>query len=100
MNTTINDKTLLLSRKGMKELKKSIIQLEHDRQKALQSLRDLDRSSIRDTRLDRIERIATIEGIEAELVEKKSALSSAKLIPNKRNRIRVAIDSGNPFSHR
>jgi len=77
----------------MKELKRSIAQLEHDRQKALQSLRELDKSTIRDTRLSRIEKLSIVEGLESELADKKIILSSAKLIPAKRNRIQVAIGS-------
>lgn len=93
MNTTITDKTILLSKKGMKELKKSIIQLEHDRQKTLQSLRELDKTLGRDERLSRIEKLSNLEGIEAELDDKNIVLSSAKLLPAKRNRLQVAIGS-------
>jgi len=39
MNTIQTEKTLLLSKKGMKELKKSIANLEHDLQRARQNLR-------------------------------------------------------------
>lgn len=93
MNTTITDKTILLSKKGMKELKKSIIQLEHDRQKTLQSLRELDKTLGRDERLSRIEKLSNLEGIEAELDDKNIVLSNAKLLPTKRNRLQVAIGS-------
>jgi transcription elongation factor GreA len=93
MNTTITDKTILLSKKGMKELKKAVIQLEHDLQKTLQSLRELDKISNRDEHLNRIDKLSIIEGIEAELADKRMILSAAKLVPVKRSRLQVAIGS-------
>lgn len=93
MNTTITDRTVYLSKKGIKELKKTLIQLEHDKNKELQLLRDLDKTNGREERLERIDRLANIEGIEAELDEKKSLLATAKLIPSKRTRLQVAIGS-------
>ena len=93
MNTTITEKTILLSKKGMKELKKTIIQLEHDRQKTLQSLRELDKSLGHDERLERIEYLANLESIELELDEKKHTLASSKLLPTNRTRLQVAIGS-------
>lgn len=93
MKTTITDKTILLSKKGMKELKKAVIQLERDRQKALQALRDVDKTSGHDDRLIHIDKLAVLEGIEAELDDKKLILSSAKLVPAKKNRLQVTIGS-------
>lgn len=93
MNTTITEKTILLSKKGMKELKKAIIQLEHDRQKTLQQLRELDKTLGHDERLDRIEKLAILESIETEIDDKKLALANAKLLPSKRTRLQVAIGS-------
>ena len=77
MNTTITDKTTLLSKKGMKEIKKEIAQLERDRQKTLQSLHDLDKTLGRDEHLNRIDMVFSLEGIEAELSDKKLILSTA-----------------------
>jgi len=93
MNTTITEKTILLSKKGMKELKKAVIQLEHDRQKTLQQLRELDKTLGHDERLERIEKLAALESIETELDDKKLVLTSAKLLPAKRTRLQVAIGS-------
>ena len=93
MNTTITNKTILLSKKGMKELKKAIIQLGRDEQKALQSLREIDKKLNRDEKLNRIEKLSQLESIEAELADKKMTLASAKLLPSKRNRLQVAIGS-------
>lgn len=93
MNTIIIDKTIFLSKKGMKELKKSIIQLEHDRQKTLQALRELDKTASRDTHLNRMDKLSIIEGLETDLVEKKQILLSAKLIPTRHSRLQVTIGS-------
>jgi len=93
MNTTITEKTILLSKKGIKELKKAIIQLEHDRQKTLQSLRELDKTLGHDERLARIEKLALLESIEAEINDKRLVLNSAKLLPAKRTRLQVVIGS-------
>lgn len=93
MNTTISDRTIFLSKKGIKELKKTIIQLEHDRQKSLQSLRELDKTNGRDERLERIDQLTNLESIEAELDDKNLILANAKIIPAKRTRLQVAIGS-------
>ena len=93
MNTTITDRTILLSKKGIKELKKSIQQLDHDRKKAMQSLREIDKSFGRDERLNRIDKLSILEGIESELADKRLALKNARLLPAKRTRLQVAIGS-------
>jgi len=97
MNTTItantNERTVLLSKKGMKELKKAIAQLDHDRQMILKSLRELNKTTSHDDRLDRIERLAQLESIENELTDKHSVMAKAKLIPSRRARLNVAIGS-------
>ncbi len=91
--TIAQKKPVLLSKKGMKELKKSISQLEHDRGQLIISLHDLDKSNSHDSRLDRIERLGQLEVIEGELADKKSTLQRARLIPPTRARLRVAIGS-------
>jgi len=95
MNTTIttSEKTVLLSKKGMKELKKTITQLEHDRTAVIRGLHDIDKTNGHDDRLDRIERLARLESVEAELAEKRQTISEAKLLPSKRARMKVAIGS-------
>lgn len=92
-NTTTETSTVMLSKKGMKEMKKTIVQLEHDRADLIRSLRELDRNTGHDDRLERIERLARLESTEAELYEKKQILSSAKLLPTKRARAKVALGS-------
>ena len=96
MNTTTTNsesKIILLSKKGMKELRKAIAQLEHDRQAVSRSLRESDKSSGHDDRFERNERLLRLEAIEAELSEKHQTLLRAKLIPSKRTRMRVAVGS-------
>jgi transcription elongation factor GreA len=92
VNTT-NEKTILLSKKGLKELKKSIATLDHDRHAAIKTLRELDKTIGHDERLDRIEKLAELEVIESQLEEKQLKLSTAKLLPTRRARLRVAIGS-------
>jgi len=95
MNTTITTerKTILLSKKGMKEIKKAIALLEHDRQAVIRGLHEIDKTSGHDDRLERVERLARLESIEAELSEKRHTLTEAKLLPSKRARMKVAIGS-------
>lgn len=98
MNTTTTikqseQKTILLSKKGMKELRKAITQLEHDRQAIRRSLRESDKTSSHDDRYERNERLLRLESLEAELAEKQQIISKARLIPSKRTRMKVAIGS-------
>lgn len=97
MNTTttksLDQKTILLSKKGMKELRKDIAQLEHDRQAICRSLREGDKTTGHDDRFERNERLLRLEAIEAELTEKQQILTKAKLIPSKRARMKVAVGS-------
>jgi len=97
MNTTINHttdtKTILLSKKGMKEMKKAVTQLEHDRQAVIRGLHELGKTTSHDDRLERIEQLARLENVEMELSEKKKMLSEAQLLPSKRARMKVAMGS-------
>jgi transcription elongation factor GreA len=93
ITSTIKERTVLLSKKGMKELRKAIAQLEHDRQMILKNLRDLSKTTSHDDRLDRIERLAQLEAVENELSDKHATLNNAKLIPSRSARLKVAIGS-------
>jgi transcription elongation factor GreA len=90
MNTT---KTIYLSKKGMKELKKTIGRLERDQHEALVQLREIDKTDGHDERLARIEKLATLEVIESELADKKMTLANSVLLPRKRDAFKVAIGS-------
>jgi transcription elongation factor GreA len=85
--------TIYLSKKGMKELRKEIAQYERQLSELLVDLRELDKTDGRDERLARIEKLAQIDVCESELADKKSALSSAKQLPRKRDVFKVALGS-------
>lgn len=84
---------VLLSKKGFKELRRRISQLEHQQKGAIAELREIDKGSSHEERLEQVEKLAHLEIIESELAEKRQTLSRAKLIPSKRERFRVAIGS-------
>jgi transcription elongation factor GreA len=88
-----SNKTIYLSKKGMKELKKEIARLGRENHEALTRLREIDRTDGRDERFARVEQIAAIEVIDSELADKKLALAQAKLFPRKRDALKVAIGS-------
>ena len=90
MNST---KTIYLSKKGMKELKKEIAHLEREKHDAYARLRELDKTDGRDERFARAQQMAAIEAIESELADKQATLGSAKLFPRKRDALKVAIGS-------
>jgi len=90
MSTT---ETVYLSKKGMKELKKAISQLEHDRRKTILDLHEQDKTDGHDERLARIEKLAQLEAIDSELADKQAVHDTAKLFPRKRDALRVAIGS-------
>lgn len=91
--TTQENKVILLSKKGMKELRKAIAQLDHDRHAISRSLRESDKTNGHDDRFERNEQLLRLEAIEAELYEKQQVLANAKLIPSKRARMKVAVGS-------
>lgn len=83
----------LISKRGMKELRKSISQLEQDISALQRNLKDSDRTHGHDDRFDRIEKLQRLESLESELHDKRQVLSNAKLIPSKRARLKVAVGS-------
>lgn len=85
--------TILLSKKGMKELKKDVNKLERAQKQVISELRDLDKTDGHDQRLARIEKLAQLETVESQLADKQLYLSNAKLFPRKRDALRVAIGS-------
>lgn len=86
-------RTLYLSKKGMKELKKTVAQLERDLQKARRELRELDKSTAREERMIYTEKVGQLEIIQSELNEKQQQLDRAKLMPRKRDALKVAMGS-------
>ena len=89
----IKQSTILLSKKGMKELKRAVVKLERQQKQIIADLRDLDKTDGHDQRLARIEKLAELETVESQLLDKQSYLAHAKLFPRKRDAIRVAIGS-------
>lgn len=88
MNTTT-----YLSKKGFKELHKQINELEI-REKALSAeLRDIGRAKSHDDKLRRSDIIMNLENVHGKLTEKRAALKTAKPLPRKRDRLRIAIGS-------
>lgn len=92
METT---ETIYLSKKGMKELKKAVAQLERDRHKTIMELHEQDKTDNHDERYARIEKLAQLDGIEAELDEKRELLLNARPYPksNKLESLAVTIGS-------
>ncbi|MFZ2544411.1 MAG: GreA/GreB family elongation factor [Candidatus Saccharimonadales bacterium] len=90
MNTT---ETIYLSKKGFKDLKKSIAQLERDRRRTILELHEQDKTDSHDSRLARVEMLARLDGIETELASKQALANSAKMYPRKRDAALVAIGS-------
>ncbi len=88
-----SQKTIYLSKKGMKELKKAISHLERDVKDLYNRLRDIDKTDGRDERFARVELMSSLEMCESELAEKRLALAQAKLFPRKRDALKVAIGS-------
>lgn len=87
------NKTIYLSKKGMKELKKTIQRIDHDRHEAFRRLRSLDKTDQREERLERVELLAQIDALDVELADKKLMLANARLLPRKRDALKVAIGS-------
>lgn len=90
MNTAT---TTYLSKKGMKEIKKAVSRLERDQHAIIRELRELDKTDGHDERLARIEKLAQLESVETELIEKKILIENAKLFPRKRDALVVALGS-------
>lgn len=93
MQTIESNNVILLSKKGMKELKKSVQKLERSQKQIIAELRDLDKTDGHDQRLARIEKLAELETVETQLADKQLYLSKAKPFPRKRDALRVAIGS-------
>lgn len=95
MTTTDTMETIYLSKKGLKELKKEITQLERDRHKTIMELHEQDKTDNHDERYARIEKLAQLDGIEADLEEKRTLLRTARPYPksNKLESLGVTIGS-------
>lgn len=88
MNTTIT-----LSKKGIKELKRNILTLEKELSTTRDKLRNMEKDTSHEGRLERIEALAIMVSTEQELSEKRATLKSAKLLPRKINSMKISIGS-------
>jgi transcription elongation factor GreA len=84
---------IYVSKRGLKDLKKSISKLERTRKQYAADLRDLYHSETDDSQFQRSEKLAAMEAIDNELYEKRQLLLSAKPFPRKRDALIVAIGS-------
>ena len=82
-----------LSKKGMKDLKKSISKLERSITTAQAELRELEYDTSHEDRLERIGKLSQIESLESELAEKRHQLANAKILPRKRDTLKVVLES-------
>ncbi|MBP9667663.1 GreA/GreB family elongation factor [Candidatus Saccharibacteria bacterium] len=90
MNTTT---TILVSKKGMKELKKAVSHLTRQRQTIIGMIRELDKTDSHEQRLERMDKLAELDTVESQLADKQLQLSHAKLFPRKRDALKVALGS-------
>lgn len=88
-----SEQSILLSKKGMKELQKRIAELERKQKDVRGRLRELDKSISREERLDRAEVLSELESVEDELTEQREVMLLAKPLPSKRARLKVALGS-------
>lgn len=82
---------IYLSKQGMKDLKKKISVLERNK-KALEA--ELRKGEIKEDSVLRAETLMRVDGLRADIAEKKFQLSNAKVLPiNHKKRIKVALGS-------
>ncbi len=84
---------IYLSKKGMKDLRKSISKLERSITAAQTELRELEYGTSHEDRLERIGKLSQIESLESELAEKRHQLANAKILPRKRDTLKVVLES-------
>ena len=82
-----------LSKKGMKDLRKSISRLERSITAAQAELRELEYGTSHEDRFERIGKLSQIESLESELAEKRHQLANAKILPRKRDTLKVVLES-------
>lgn len=90
---TTKQHVVYLSKKGIKELKRSIAKLEHRKNQMIAGLRELDKIDTHEQRLSRVEKLAQLEITESELADKQLILNTAKVYPRKRDALKVALGS-------
>lgn len=86
---TLSSKTVYLSKRGRKDFKKAVNRLEQERRKIIASLHEQDKINNHEERYEKIERLARLDAIEAELEEKREILRIAKPFPQDKSAIRT-----------
>ena len=84
---------IYLSKKGMKDLRKSISKLERSITTAQAELRELEYGTSHEDRLERIGKLSQIESLESELAEKRHQLANARILPRNRDTLKVVLES-------
>lgn len=85
--------TTLLSKQGFKELRKEIRQLEAEIKTLTSQLKELGRAKSRDDKLRRSDLVSALEMSQSKLISLQATLDTAKPLPRKRDRLRVALGS-------
>ncbi len=85
--------TIYLSQKGFKELHKEIGRLENQEKALMMELREIGRAKTHDDSLRRSEITLNLEYLQSKLMEKREALKTARPLPRKRDRLKVALGS-------
>lgn len=81
---------IFLSKQGIKNLRKKIAKLEHEERMLELELRNDD---VREDALRQSEIVIRLDTIRAELAEKHFQLHNAKLLPKRKNSMKVALGS-------
>lgn len=89
----ITTKTVYLSKRGKKDIKKDINKLDQERRKLIRGLHELDKINNHDGRFERVERLARLDAVETNLDEKRKLLQMSQPLPRKRSRLQVALGS-------
>ena len=85
--------TTFLSKKGFKELHKEISRLEMEEKSLIAELKEIGRAKSRDDKLHRSDVIISLENVQSRLSLKRETAKTAKPLPRKRDRLKIAIGS-------
>ena len=84
---------MYLSKKGIKDLKKTIAKLEKQIASEQVDLKNLDKGDDHEDRLALTEKLSAIESLRTDLQEKIYIRNHAKLLPRRRDVLKVALGS-------
>lgn len=89
----MTNKTVFLTKKGLKNLRKELTKLKKDKQNLDKTLRGMDRVDNREVFYVRNERLHQLAAIESEIAEKTLQLKNAQVLTASNNPLEVAIGS-------